>query len=64
MLGYLPLVPDLSLTETLGPEPVTMPGCPTWPDTRSNNLGCSEAGTNSISAGGGFTWNLGALDPV
>ena len=43
---------------------MTLPGCPTWLNTPGINQCCSELVSKPTTTRGGFSWQLGALDPV
>jgi len=54
----------VSRIEEVQSAPVTLPGCPTWLNTPGINQCCSELVSKPTTTRGGFSWQLGALDPV
>ena len=59
----LPLVPELSRANEKSDAAVTLPGCPTRSDTSDNAQCCLAVNLETTPPKGGFSWQLGALDP-
>jgi hypothetical protein len=62
-IGSLPLVPELSRANEKCSAAVTLPGCPTRSDTSDNAQCCLAVNLETTPPKGGFSWQLGALDP-